>query len=234
MSTFGWVRAIVVAVSLLFASPAMAISISADSPLRLIVTNDGVNPATFTVAPITGGQAYRETGHFGPGGYVIDKIPVLFTLSGTLSKNAEVNPFVGDINNSFANVNLSIMTLDGQIVFDAGSPMSGGINRSPYFGGASLYASPEYRGFITDFASAYDVTTPAHHLARLSIGGNRPPGSPTGDVGTIINGSMSSFDFAVSRFSITAIVPEPGTWALLILGFGMTGAALRSRRLQTV
>ena len=28
----------------------------------------------------------------------------------------------------------------------------------------------------------------------------------------------------------TGVVPEPGTWALMILGFGATGAAVRSRR----
>lgn len=36
---------------------------------------------------------------------------------------------------------------------------------------------------------------------------------------------------SVLDFSITAGVPEPGAWALMILGFGATGAALRRRRL---
>ncbi len=37
---------------------------------------------------------------------------------------------------------------------------------------------------------------------------------------------------AIARqaFAITVMVPEPGTWALLIFGFGLTGAALRRRR----
>ncbi len=32
------------------------------------------------------------------------------------------------------------------------------------------------------------------------------------------------------RFSVLAGVPEPTTWALMILGFGMVGGAMRSRR----
>ena len=34
----------------------------------------------------------------------------------------------------------------------------------------------------------------------------------------------------LDRQSLTGGVPEPGTWALLIVGFGLTGAALRRRR----
>jgi hypothetical protein len=32
------------------------------------------------------------------------------------------------------------------------------------------------------------------------------------------------------NFSFTASVPEPGAWALMIVGFGGVGAAMRSRR----
>jgi hypothetical protein len=33
-----------------------------------------------------------------------------------------------------------------------------------------------------------------------------------------------------SAFRITGVVPEPGAWALMILGFGAVGVALRTRR----
>lgn len=36
--------------------------------------------------------------------------------------------------------------------------------------------------------------------------------------------------FETDNFAITAAVPEPGTWALMLLGFGAIGASLRSRR----
>jgi len=44
-------------------------------------------------------------------------------------------------------------------------------------------------------------------------------------------GALADFDPAVEGvFSNVVAVPEPGTWALLIAGFGLTGAALRRRR----
>lgn len=40
----------------------------------------------------------------------------------------------------------------------------------------------------------------------------------------------ANFDFQVDV--LTSAVPEPGTWAMMILGLGGVGAALRSRRQQ--
>lgn len=52
-------------------------------------------------------------------------------------------------------------------------------------------------------------------------------GSPT----TLTFASLSSgpFGAALDNVSVTA-VPEPASWALMIAGFGLAGAALRSRR----
>jgi PEP-CTERM motif len=44
-----------------------------------------------------------------------------------------------------------------------------------------------------------------------------------------VNGSNPSIDF----FLLGGAVPEPSSWALLITGFGLTGAAMRRRRLAT-
>jgi hypothetical protein len=38
-----------------------------------------------------------------------------------------------------------------------------------------------------------------------------------------------SFDRAPAMTSLPSLVPEPGSWAMLIAGFGMTGAAMRRR-----
>ncbi len=40
----------------------------------------------------------------------------------------------------------------------------------------------------------------------------------------------SQIIFAGTQVSLAEAVPEPGTWALMILGFGAVGGALRSRR----
>jgi hypothetical protein len=38
----------------------------------------------------------------------------------------------------------------------------------------------------------------------------------------------------VDRFGLTASVPEPATWAMMIVGFGMVGGALRRRQARRV
>ncbi len=45
--------------------------------------------------------------------------------------------------------------------------------------------------------------------------------------------SRTSFGLGLDNVSIAA-VPEPGTWMMLLLGFGMIGGALRSRKKQNV
>lgn len=44
---------------------------------------------------------------------------------------------------------------------------------------------------------------------------------------------QTTYDFTVDRVTFGVAVPEPGTWALMILGFGTAGAALRRRRRAT-
>jgi hypothetical protein len=47
--------------------------------------------------------------------------------------------------------------------------------------------------------------------------------------------SFTGFDYAFRTYSNTAVaaVPEPATWGMMILGFGMIGAASRSRKVKT-
>lgn len=41
---------------------------------------------------------------------------------------------------------------------------------------------------------------------------------------------VTAADFAIDRVYVTAAVPEPATWAMLMFGFGAVGGALRRRR----
>lgn len=64
-------------------------------------------------------------------------------------------------------------------------------------------------------------------------------GSDFGDVDNTLNSSFGEFSgyvpiFLHEKFIRTAMVPEPGTWALMIGGFMMSGAALRRRRRATL
>jgi hypothetical protein len=62
----------------------------------------------------------------------------------------------------------------------------------------------------------------------------------TGTQGTTYNGIRFSNlgnaqqAFEIDNVSFTAAVPEPATWAMMLVGFGMVGAASRYRRRRTI
>ncbi|RAK64973.1 hypothetical protein DJ019_13285 [Phenylobacterium kunshanense] len=56
-----------------------------------------------------------------------------------------------------------------------------------------------------------------------------PTNSPT-----FLTGSFTTRGGALSIESVGAAVPEPGAWALMILGFGGVGAVVRVRRSRTL
>ena len=88
--------------------------------------------------------------------------------------------------------------------------------------------------FGTGIASAFQITGSAAGFAQF--GGddvftgafNAPVFSP----GTFTFGGFSRGTLTVSR--AVAAVPEPATWAMLILGFGLIGGAMRRRRTMNV
>jgi hypothetical protein len=53
----------------------------------------------------------------------------------------------------------------------------------------------------------------------------------TSDVLTFA-GAVQTGDTSVGLDAITVAVPEPATWAMMLIGFGMVGCALRARRRQ--
>ncbi|MFS0736572.1 PEPxxWA-CTERM sorting domain-containing protein [Sphingomonas sp. 1P06PA] len=74
----------------------------------------------------------------------------------------------------------------------------------------------------------FDIQTlTASGIAQIDIVGgfNNPP-----------NGSVRLFGIDNLTFTLDAVtpaVPEPASWALMIAGFGMTGASLRRRKIRT-
>lgn len=65
-------------------------------------------------------------------------------------------------------------------------------------------------------------------LAKISVSGSKVAGSIVGDSFKSANTQVAGAAF--SGFFPGPAVPEPATWALLILGFGMVGAAMRRRQ----
>ncbi len=63
-------------------------------------------------------------------------------------------------------------------------------------------------------------------------------GAPFGDFGGGLNAGWGEFSGYVPIFIhadfIRGVVPEPSSWAMLIAGFGLTGAAMRRRRVATI
>lgn len=51
------------------------------------------------------------------------------------------------------------------------------------------------------------------------------------EVNTVYTGTTQRVGLATLQQTVTSTVPEPGTWALMICGFGLAGSALRRQRL---
>lgn len=86
--------------------------------------------------------------------------------------------------------------------------------------GSSIYGGDAVTRF--DFGPLGGSFTDGDYGLRFSAGGKNYQGvaSVVGE-GTTID--RISYDLA-------SVVPEPATWAMMILGFGMVGGAVRSRR----
>jgi len=97
--------------------------------------------------------------------------------------------------------------------------------------GDSAYA--EITSNVNDFTASTDVTAPLDYSARP---GDRTLGqfsTTVRDPATNLYSRRVSLRFSPTRVTIAplaAAVPEPSTWAMLIVGFGLVGAVMRRRR----
>ena len=65
---------------------------------------------------------------------------------------------------------------------------------------------------------------------RISIGGACPPTATGNCAGPSILSGLDNFRFDLQPAAAVTPVPEPGTWALMLAGLGLTGWAARRRR----
>ncbi|MBU1375915.1 MAG: PEPxxWA-CTERM sorting domain-containing protein [Alphaproteobacteria bacterium] len=106
------------------------------------------------------------------------------------------------------------------------------------------------RNYWTDVSTVLPTGTIADVLDRYTVydgpsGLGASGGLPTGfiqpnrtKIAELTKGDLTmdvDFTFDINRFSIgPAAVPEPRTWALMLVGFGLVGAAVRARRVGGV
>lgn len=101
-----------------------------------------------------------------------------------------------------------------------------------------LWGSPDLYNVLTVNSTAGTQTFTAAGLGFSNTAGVQSLSQYvqfTANAGTLINSvtfsnSPSIDAFEAANFSITAPVPEPATWALMLAGFGIVGFAMRRRQ----
>lgn len=143
--------------------------------------------------------------------------PVLFELSGSRSATFTIDPVTTApdfFNRSFIGDQVSYNTVQGT------------------FGGVDGTA---FVGFGTFLAATLNVQSPNLGFTQFTgpelftVVGDRP----VFNLGTFELNSIVSGRSMIRISSVAAAVPEPMTWALMTIGFGMVGAMVRYRKRST-
>lgn len=99
--------------------------------------------------------------------------------------------------------------------------------------------SPIFRGTVADYANGggRNVVLRPDVAYNIVLAGPNSEETLSRSTAALVTGVDTSaikyerrINFAFSAAGATAVVPEPATWAIMILGFGVAGAALRRRR----
>ena len=100
-----------------------------------------------------------------------------------------------------------------------------------YFGSAELSIPSNANGFIFVFdISDLDAPTAVTCAPTNPVVCGTHTGDPDVFFGGYADASMPAAFFHATSGTITGGVPEPATWAMMIAGLGLAGAAMRRRR----
>lgn len=156
--------------------------------------------------------------------------PGAFTLTGNvgLATGASYNPCCGtpiDASNTF-------------VAFGGGNLPSGlasaGFNTvlgSTYtvafdYGAISRFGGTDPLTF-TVAGQNFVFSAPANNTLAFTAGSFTFIGTGGSTSLVVTSGGVNNVDAIVDNISVAGAVPEPGVWALMILGFGMVGGAIR-------
>lgn len=178
----------------------------------------------------------------------VTNVQALYTLNGTIAANTPAQSFNGTFfqngfNGTFSFVTVAPITVQGvglvTTTYAAGSNLlsgtfsNGTISGSGSAGGSAASGAPNTNiSFTSDFL---DFSSSTLFDRAQSLTATNPT------FGLATNGALRSFR-AVAGGSWSAnpvpkafaAVPEPASWAMLVMGFGIVGATVRRRRRVTV
>ena len=144
-----------------------------------------------------------------------------------------------DFNNAsqtFAGVTADELELDltniGSQVHSHGGPMTWSINAT-----IDGVLTTIYTGSFAASGTTFMNPLPAISFGQgvvTSLGFTSSPGQNQSYHGFLDGATYGSQAMQFSLNAVGNAVPEPGVWAMLIVGFGLVGGAMRQRRRQTV
>lgn len=162
-----------------------------------------------------------------PGGPI--DISVGDTLKGAIAftNGGRVTVFNGSIDNR-ERVSASFAPSTGTTAFSAGSLKLLGI-QGDYVGPATIASLPV--GGAIAFSGRGNLTNTSFSFSGISFSITYVDNSTGGDFPLTTRVTPSFLSFPIETVTISeSAVPEPATWAVMILGFGAVGSALRTRR----
>lgn len=176
----------------------------------------------------------------------VTNLPAAFTLSATVA-NSPIVTFSGfkvmeNFSGNFSFLTTSAMTI-GSVTYAAGSNLlSGTFSTATIFGptggtsgsfsSSTISSSISYTSDFLSFTNTTDrdLALTLTGITSLATGVNRGLNNVNGNAFRSFRGTATGSFSSDPAPLVLNTVPEPQTWGLMILGFGMVGVASRRRK----